>query len=147
MALAYAQTHPQSVKSLIIRGVWTGRKAELQFSRGATGTARIYAAEYERFLGILLVEDRADPIESYHKLLQSSDNERRQAAAREWNRWDLTISGLYDPPNAYAKLEDDKWALTYAMLETHYFVNGGVFKEGQLLLADNIQPIKHLPGS
>ncbi len=76
--------------------------------------------------------------------MQSSDLELKKAAAREWNRWDLTIGALYDPPNAYEKLEDDKRCLIHAMLETHYFVHGGFLEEGQLLREENIGRIRHL---
>ena len=65
--------------------------------------------------------------------MQSENPEVRRTAAKEWNRWDLTISALLDPPSAYDRIEDDKWCLTHAMLETHYFSQGGFLAEGELL--------------
>lgn len=146
LTLLYTETHPASLKSLIIRAVWAGRKAELQFSRGSTGAARIYPAEYERFVNFLPHEDRSDPIPGYYKLMCSSDSEKVKAAAKEWNRWDMTMTSISTSSGMYDKLEDEDWCVGHAMLETHYFSHAGFLEEGQLLREENIARIRHLEG-
>jgi proline iminopeptidase len=40
--------------------------------------------------------------------------------------------------------EDDKFALAFARIENHYFVNKGFFKTDEYLL-ENVDKIRHIP--
>lgn len=145
LSLLYAQSHPEMVGSLILRGIFTVRKSELEFSRGPIGAANIFPEAYEAFVNYLPKKDRARPKEAYHELLNSEDYETRVAAAREWNRWDLSIGTLRPDPGAFAQLDDEAWVLSHARLESHYFVNGGFIEEGQILQDKNLEKIRHIP--
>jgi proline iminopeptidase len=48
-------------------------------------------------------------------------------------------------PEYIKKSSDPKWALAFARIECHYFVNGGFMKDGELLFHENVEKIKHLP--
>lgn len=145
LGLLYAQTYPDRVKSLVLRGVTALRKFELDHSsRRLTGAARFYPEMYDRYLRFLPEGERADPVAGYYKLLTSKDPEVVKAAAREWNRWDLTLVSLKRSPNAYAKLEDPDWCLVHALMEAHYFAHGGFLERNQLFA--NIDKIQHIPG-
>lgn len=142
LSLMYAQAHPDSVGSIILRGVHTCRKAEYAWSRGNNGAARLYPDAYEAFLSALPEADREDPIAGYYKLMTSNYEAVRIAAAREWNRWDLTLSNLKP---SYAQLGNTEWILVHARLETHYFSNGCWVEDGELLRKENIDRIRHIP--
>lgn len=145
LSLLYAQSHPEMVGSLILRGIFTVRKSELEFSRGPIGAANIFPEAYEAFVNYLPKKDRTRPKEAYHELLNSEDYETRVAAAIEWNRWDLSIGTLRPDPGAFAQLDDEAWVLSHARLESHYFVNGGFIEEGQILQDKNLEKIRHIP--
>lgn len=135
------------VSSMILRGIFTVRKFELEFSRGSIGAANIFPEAYEAFVNYLPEQDRARPNEAYHDLLVSEDYETRVAAAREWNRWDLSIGTLRPEPESFAQLEDDAWVLAHARLEAHYFMNGGFLEEGQILKEENLRRISYIPST
>ena len=148
LALLYAQTHPESVGTLVLRGVFNERKAELAFSRGVySGAARVFPEKYEPFLQHLPPEDRYNPIAGYYKLLTSDDAETRLEAAKAWNRWDLSIGRLVPEATDRDPMEGrtDAWALQHARLETHYAVNGGFMEDGQILKPENLAKISHIP--
>jgi proline iminopeptidase len=145
LGLLYAQAHPHMVGSLVLRGIFTRRKLEREWSRGPAGAARIYPDAYEEFLGFLPENERNDPIKGHYKRLLSSDVETRLAAARQWNRWDITIGSLKPDEKSFEKVNDDQWSLSHALLEAHYFANGGWIEEGQILRRENIDKIRHIP--
>jgi len=145
LALLYAQAYSNMVGSLILRGIFTVRQSELQFSRGPIGSANLFPEEYERFVNYLPEEDRDRPNEAYYRLLISDDYATRVAAAREWNRWDLSIGTLRPDPDAFDNLDDNEGVLAQARLEAHYFANQGFLEEGQILKDGNLAKIRHIP--
>lgn len=109
LALLYAETHPEAVGSLVIRGIFTVRKEETMFTRGFDGTARLFPELWDEYINFLSPEDRADPYPAYHRLLTSDDHTTRLAAARAWNKWELGISNLVPNETAFDILSDDTW--------------------------------------
>jgi proline iminopeptidase len=148
LALLYAQTHPASVGALVLRGVFTERRAELAFSRGANGAARVFPEDYAALVGYLPVERRQqEPWAAYYELVTDEgkyDYEARVAAARAWCRWDLSIMKLVPDQHAIDE-KDDVWLLQHARIETHYAVNGGFMEDGQLLRPENLARIRGIP--
>jgi proline iminopeptidase len=145
LGLLYTQSHPGRVKCLVLRGVTTVRKTEMAHSRqGPNGAAKFYPEMYEKFLEFLPEEERGNPIAGYYKRLTSGDQDMVNAAAIEWNRWDLTLSFLKRGPDTYAKLDDPTWCYTHAVMEAHYFAHGAWLEEGQLLA--NTNRMKEIPG-
>lgn len=133
------------VGSLILRGVHTCRRAEFEWTRGPDGAARIFPDAYERFLSILPEQSRQDPMKGYYNIFLSQDSSKILDAAREWNRWDLTISTLTDNSKSFEMLDDEGWVLSHALLEAHYFVNRVWIEEGQILRQENMDKIRHIP--
>lgn len=144
LALMYAQTGPDAVGKMVLRGVHTCRKEEYAWSRGKHGAARIWPGEYDSFLAMLEEIERDDPIAGYCKLLtnETVSERRRLEAAREWNRWDLTLCSL-EPE--YEKLEDDEWRMQHARIESHFFSHGCWVEDGRLLKKENIEKIRNIP--
>ncbi|KIM99582.1 hypothetical protein OIDMADRAFT_165669 [Oidiodendron maius Zn] len=146
LGLVYAQTHPELVASLILRGIFTVRKEELLWSRG-TGAARIFPDLFEDFITYLPQEDRDDAFQGYYKLLTSENRETKLAAARSWNTWDMSIGSLQPNPAIHDKIKDDNWSLAHALLECHYFAHGAWLEEGQILKKNNLDRIRHIPAT
>jgi proline iminopeptidase len=144
LALVYAQTHPDLVGSLILRGIFMVRKEELEWGT-SSGACWSYPDAFEKFATYLPEEDRADTFAGYYKLLTSENRETRLAAARAWNSWEMSLSELHPSAASFEKL-DDNWSLAHAILECHYFVNGAWLEEGQILKKSNLDKIRHIPG-
>ena len=143
LGLLYTQTHPQRVKCLVLRGVTTMRKTELAHSRrGTSGAARFYPEMYDKFAGFIPEEERDDVIAGYYRRLTNPSS--AEDAAREWNRWDLTMTALRRGEDTYKKLEDPEWCLTHALIEAHYFHHDAFLEEGQLLA--NVDKMKGVHG-
>ncbi|KAK5171168.1 uncharacterized protein LTR77_004312 [Saxophila tyrrhenica] len=147
LALLYAQTHPDRVGALVLRGVFTVRESERYFTRGFNGTAHLFPEFFEEWVNFLPEEERADPYKGYLKLLTGDDHEVKVKAAKAWNKWELGISQLRPDEEAFGKLEDERWSLQHARMEVHYETNGAFMEEGQLLRPENIEKIKHIPCS
>jgi len=143
LALAYAETYPDRVKALVLRGIFTLRREELLFFY-QNGSSWLFPDEWDRYLRIIPEVERGDLISAYHRRLNSDDQNVRLEAARAWTRWELATSRLFVNPNDIERGEDEKFALAFARIESHYFVHGGFFKtDGQLL--QNAHLISHIP--
>ncbi|KAG9121961.1 hypothetical protein FRC07_001855 [Ceratobasidium sp. 392] len=126
LSLAYAQTHPDRVKALILRGIFTLRKRE-------------------EYIAPVPEAERDDFMKAYHKLLNSEDEKVRLTAARAWSKWEMTTSKLFVDEEYIAKAAEDDWANAFARIENHYFINEGFMREGQLLEKQSIDKIRHIP--
>ncbi len=148
LGLLYAQTHPDRVGSLVLRGIWTAREEELASHRGVPGVSgKIYPEMREKFVNFIPEDERHDIVAAYYRRLTSDDPEVVFTAAREWNRWDLSLGSLRIDPAVYDTLDDKEWCLAHARLEAHYVFHHCFLEEGQLLDEKNIAKMKHIPGN
>lgn len=146
LSLAYAQTHPDVVGALVIRGIFLGEQWEADWTLRGIGPAVLFPDRWEDFIQALPEEERDDPLKAYHALLTSDHRETALTAARHWNRWEMSISTLVLADNAYDNLEEEDWNLQHARIEVHYFTNGCFLRdEKRLLKKENIERIAHIP--
>lgn len=132
LALAYAQTHPERVTELVLRGIFTLRREELLWYY-QHGASLLFPDKWERFLAPIPQLERDDLMGAYRRRLASADRETRLVAAKAWARWEgETITLLPDPEVSNAFYQDD-YATAFARIENHYFVHGGWLEEGQLI--------------
>jgi proline iminopeptidase len=147
LALAYAQTHPSSVGSLVLRGIFTVREKELAWTSYPGGAPMLFPDSYDKFVEFLPENERADHIESYHKRLMSDDTSISHPAAVAWNAYEINMSTLLVDPADLKKNEDPAFLLPHARMEAHYTKNKAWLEEGQLLKKENIEKIKDIPCS
>jgi proline iminopeptidase len=144
LGLAYAQTHPERVSELILRGIFTLRKREIDWFY-QDGAGRVFPEAWEHYLEPIPVEERGDLLRAYHKRLTSPDPNTRLVAAKAWSLWEAVTSTLRPSPEMRSSMARDDFALAFACIECHYFVNHGFFqRETQLL--DDVPRIRHIPG-
>ena len=132
LALAYAETHPERVSELVVRGIFTVRQAELQWYY-QEGASALFPDLWEAYLAPIPVTERGDLITAYRKRLVSNDVGVRLEAARAWSLWEGQTITLLPDPAAVAKYGDAEYALAFARIENHYFVHKGWLEEGQLI--------------
>ncbi|WP_447005812.1 prolyl aminopeptidase [Saccharothrix isguenensis] len=130
LALAYAETYPDRVTEMVLRGIFTVRREELDWIyRGGAGV--VFPELWERVTA--LVPEGADVIEAYGALLHDPDPVVRETAAVMWSGWEASTVTLVERPELVAEFTQPRFALAFARIENHYFRHGGWFEEGQLL--------------
>lgn len=132
LALAYAQSHPDHVSELILRGIFTLRRQEIDWYY-QEGASRIYPDKWERFLAPIAEKDRGDLLHAYHKILTGEDRTAQVAAARAWSVWEGETIRLLPDAALSATHDEDAFALAFARIENHFFVHRGWLEEGQLI--------------
>lgn len=145
LALAYAQTHPERVTELVLRGIFMLRRWELEWFY-QEGASRLFPDAWEAYLKPIPEVERHDLISAYHRRLTSEDPATRLAAARAWSVWEAATSFLHQDPGFISGHEEEAFALAFARIESHYFVNGGFFECDDQLLRD-VPRIRHLPAT
>jgi len=140
LALAYAETHPESVTELVLRGVFLLRSREIEWFY-QSGASRLFPDAWERYLAAIPPEEHGDLLRAFHSRLHGADEAVAMAAAQAWSRWELATSYLFPKPPD----ESDEWLLVFARIETHYFVNGGFLRTPNQLL-DDVARIRKIPG-
>ena len=144
LALTYSQTHPDSCKSLILRGIFMLRTSEINWFY-QEGASYIYPDAWQEYLKPIPVEERGDLLAAFYKRLTSEDKAVRLEAARAWSVWEASTSKLIPSTASKQRFGMAEFAEAFARIECHYFVNKGFFERENLLL-ENIDRIRHLPG-
>jgi len=144
LALAYAETHPRRVTELVLRGIFMLRRWELEWFY-QEGASRIFPDAWEHYLAAIPVVERHDLISAFHRRLTSTDEATRLAAAKAWSIWEGATSYLHIDPDFANSHGDPRFALAFARIENHYFVNGGFFEVEDQLLRD-VGRIQDIPG-
>lgn len=133
LGLAYAQTHPERVLGLVLRGVFLLRKQEIDWFY-QEGAHMLFPDAWEDFLGPVPGEERHDLVGAYYRLLTSEDPDKRLAAARAWSGWEARTSKLLVSEELVQKFDEPMLALAFARIECHYFVHRGFFDRDDHLL-------------
>ena len=145
LALAYAEKHPDRVSELILRGIFTLRRRELEWFYQEGGASRIFPDAFDQYLDVIPPEERGDMMQAYYKRLTGKDEGTRLRAAKAWSQWEAVTSTLRPSPEMKASMSKEEFALAFARIECHYFVNGGFFERDSQLLED-AKRIRHIPG-
>ncbi len=143
LALAYAETHPDRCLGLILRGIFLLRRKELLWFY-QDGANAIFPDFWEEYLRPIPEVERGDMMSAYYRRLTSPDAATRNEAAKAWSVWEGATSKLYPDADSIEKFGDGEFALAFARIECHYFVNGAFFRTDTQLL-DDVTKIAHLP--
>jgi proline iminopeptidase len=145
LALAYAETHPDRVTELVLRGIFLIRKWEIDwFYQNPDGTGALYPDLWQQYAATIPEAERSDMVRAYYERLTSDDPKVMRQAAKTWSIWEGATSFLRLNPDYVAKFQEDDYAAAFARIECHYFINNGFFKtDGQLI--ENVGKIRHIP--
>ena len=142
LSLIYAEQFPNHVSGMILRGVFTITKAELDWVYTKNGAAKFLPEAWRNFESIIPVSERGDLVSAYHKRLFGSSPSEQAQYARAWTIWENSLASLksfgtsYSPSIEYAK--------AFARIENHYFINHG-FLENNDQVIDNLHLVKEIP--
>ena len=143
LALAYAVTHPEAVSELILRGIFLLTRAELQWFY-QSGASHVFPEAFADYLAPIPEAERGDLLGAYHRRLCGPDTPERLACARAWSRWEGSSLSLLPDPAREAEFGEDRFALAFAAIESHYFANRGFFAQDGWLLTQTHR-LRHIP--
>ncbi|MBB6189170.1 prolyl aminopeptidase [Rhodanobacter sp. MP7CTX1] len=143
LALAYAQKHPDQVTELVLRGIFMLRRWELEWFY-QKGCDALYPDAWETYLNAIPEAEQGDLMSAYYRRLTGDDAQARSDAARAWSVWEGATSFLWQDTSHIASSAEDEFALAFARIECHYFVNGGFFEHDDQLLR-NVDRIRAIP--
>lgn len=163
LSLAYAIRHPETVQTLILRGIFLGSTEDLEFmyqgnaatyaqdpyKMTAPGSYISYPEAWKRFVEVIAPEKRGNMMKAYKEIFDmkpttDAERARQMKAAVAWSVWEGSISNLI--PNVAAAEEhygDDAFAVCFAQIEAHYFHNNLFLKPGYIV--DNAHKIAQIP--
>lgn len=144
LSVAYAETHPDRVTELVLRGIFMLRRKELLWFY-QHGCSEIHPDAWEAYLAPIPLEERHDMIQAYYKRLTGDDPEQQLEAARAWSQWEGTTLSLLPNESRVSHFGNEHYALAFARIECHYFINGGFLDHDDQLIAD-AHKIAHIPG-
>jgi proline iminopeptidase len=145
LSLAYSQTHPERCLGLILRGIFLLRQKEIRWFY-QEGASYIFPDAWEEYLKPIPPEERHDLITAYYQRLTSTDAKIRSEAARAWSMWEASTSRLFPDFYLIDHFGEDEFAIAFARIECHYFVNRGFFEQDDQLLR-GVDRIRHLPAA
>jgi proline iminopeptidase len=132
LSLAYAETHPERVLGLILRGIFLCRPRDLHWFY-QEGANHLFPELWEHYLAPIPEEERGALIQAFHKRLTGEDELQRMAAAKAWSVWEGSTATLRPNPMVIDHFADPYVALALARIENHYFMNQAFLNENQLL--------------
>jgi proline iminopeptidase len=144
LSLAYAQTYPERVTELVLRGIFLFDEAEIDWLYMEGGASSVYPDGWERFLEPIPAGEHGDLVEAYHRRLTSEDPEVQLTAAKAWSRWEGETVTLLPSPETIEEFTEPQKAIAVARIENHYMKNKGWLEEGQLLRG--AEKLRGIPG-
>ncbi|MDB5438639.1 MAG: proline iminopeptidase [Caulobacteraceae bacterium] len=133
LALAYAVTHPERVEGLILRGIFLLTQKELDWFY-KDGACMLFPDAWAGLVGPIPPAERADLVGAYHRRLTHPDRRIQAEAATAWSRWEGDTISLKGPEGRPPKFNESDFAVAFARIECHYFINHGFFPEDGWLL-------------
>lgn len=144
LALAYAQTHTARVTELVLRGIFTLRKTEIDWFY-QDGASHIFPDVWEEYLAVIPEAERGDLVAAYSRRLADPDPAVHVPAGVAWTVWERSTLRLVPSEQAIAEARaDTAAAVAFARIENHFFSHGGWFEDGQLIA--NAGTLADVPG-
>ncbi len=143
LSLAYAETHPGRVESLVLRGIFLCRPSEIRWFY-QEGASAIFPDVWEQYFNLIPKDERSDMLSAYYRRLTSDTESVRLEAARAWSIWEGSTSKLFPDQQLIDHSGEAHFALALARIECHYFMNNCFFETDNYLI-ENVNKIRHIP--
>ncbi len=143
LALVYAQTHPENILGLILRGIFLCNENDKKWFF-EYGVNQIFPEHWEEFISHIPENERNDLISAYYRRLTSNDLAVQKAAAKAWSAYEGFCSTLRPNPTLLDFFTESHHAISVARIEAHYFINRCFLQNDQIL--NNMSRITHIPG-
>jgi len=132
------------VKALVLRGIFTIQEEEIKWFY-QEGASFCFPDAFDKYLEPIPKVERGHLLSAYHRRLTGKDEKELVKCAKAWSLWEMSTSRLYVDPKNLEKAENDQFAVPFARIECHYFVNGGFMAyDGQLI--KEAHKLANIPG-
>ena len=108
------------------------------------GASWMFPDVWEKYRDAIPEAERGDFVSAYYKRLTGGDERARVEAARAWSVWEGSTSKLFYDPALVEKFDEPEFALAFARIECHYFMNNAFFPTDNYLI-ENVGKIRHIP--
>ena len=128
LALAYAESHAEAVRGMVLRGIFLGSRAEID--------AYLYALRGESpqaWASFAAAVEGEELLPAYHRAIHGDDRDAALRAAQAWSDWEHAVMSLGEAPSP--NLTTGELALARAGVQTHYLIQDCFLAPGQLLAA------------
>jgi proline iminopeptidase len=142
LSLIYAQTHPEMVSKIILRGVFTMTESELDWFYKEGGASMFWPEAWRAFRDMLPLKEQKNIIKGYHSRLFGSSPTEQGRFARAWTAWENALANLESP--GFGSSPSTDYARAFARIENHYFKNLGFLSKSQQI-RDNMHKILDIP--
>ncbi|WP_432697589.1 prolyl aminopeptidase [Marinobacterium sp. YM272] len=142
LSLVYAQTHPQHVCGLILRGIFLCRERDIRWFY-QDGASFIFPDFWQDYIEAIPEEERHNLLAAFYRRLTSENELSRMAAAKAWSVWEGRCSTLDPNPEIVEHFADPHFALAMARIEAHYFINAAFLTPNQIL--ENPKSLRDIP--
>jgi proline iminopeptidase len=143
LALAYAETHPERVSGMVLRGIFLCRDEEIDWFY-QSGASKVFPDYWEDFLATIPPHERGALLQAYHRRLTGDNELQRMAAAKAWSIWEGRTASLRPNASVVDFFSHPHTALSLARIECHYFVNHAFLRPNQLL--EEASKLDAIPG-
>ena len=143
LSIAYAEAHPEHVSSMILRGIFLLRRDELRWFY-QDGAKWLFPDAFAEFEKVIPPAERADMIAAYYKRLTHPDRRVQIEAARAWSVYEGSTLSLHQDHERLKLFASDTYAIAFARIECHYFVNHGFLEHDNQLIA-NAPRLRRIP--
>ncbi len=143
LGLAYAERNPQRVTEIVLAGVTTTRRSEIDWLY--RGVAPLFPAQWARFrAGVPTAERDGDLVSAYHRLLQDPNPAIHMKAAKDWCEWESALVSVDPDAKPDPRRLQPAFQLAFARIVTHYFHNNAWLEDGILLRRAGL--LANIPG-
>lgn len=144
LALIYAIKHPQNVAKMLIWGIFTGAKNEVDYIQQG-GLKTHFPEAWEQYIELVPENERGDTVKFYlDKFINGTDDEKIEFT-RRWVCLEvsaMSIDADYSE-TLYSVDGSDEKTRALAILEAHYFINNCFIPENYVM--DNVDILKTIP--
>lgn len=142
LALAYAETHPNRVSGIILRGVFTATREEIDHFYH-DGLNRFFPDLYDKLIHSLPDPTRRPLPDYLYQLISKGSPAEKRKYSHAWTEYELKASELHMDDRTAEDYMKGKNFYAFGLFENHYMSRGCFLEEGQLM--KNIDRITHIP--
>ncbi|MCC4285901.1 prolyl aminopeptidase [Marinobacter salarius] len=143
LSLVYAQSHPDRVLGLVLRGIFLCRPRDIHWFY-QEGASRVFPDYWRDFLAPIPEDERGDLVTAYYRRLTSSNELEQIQAAKAWSIWEGRCATLHPNPRVVEHFGHPHVAIALARIECHYFMNNAFLDDNQIVRDAAL--LKDIPG-
>ncbi len=143
LGLVYAQTYPERVLGLVLRGIFLCRPWEIRWFY-QEGANHIFPDYWQEFIAPIPEAERGDLLQAHYRRLTGDDEAARLTSAQAWSLWEGRTATLQLKPSVVDFFGSPHTALSLARIEAHYFVHDSFLAPDQILR--DAHKLRDIPG-